>query len=116
MFFEPVIDLIGVVAGQVIHDGMPIPNGIAGVDRIEQIHEGISAALVCGEAEELATSDIVGAHESQCSVPDVLELTTDRLAGLHGDVGIQSFKRLDARLLIDADDVLTWRRLVVDAE
>jgi hypothetical protein len=49
-------------------------------------------------------------------VTDVLELAADGPTGLHRDVRVPSFERLDARLLVDADDVLVLRRFVVDAQ
>jgi hypothetical protein len=35
-----------------------IPAGIAGFDRVEQIDEGVAAAFVSGEAEDLAAPDV----------------------------------------------------------
>jgi hypothetical protein len=32
LFLEPVIDVVGAVVRQVVHDDVPIPNGIANVD------------------------------------------------------------------------------------
>ena len=50
------------------------------------------------------------------SVPDVLELAAHGLPGSHRKICVATFQRLDAGLLVDANDVLVSRRLVVDAQ
>lgn len=78
--------------------------------------EGIAIVSRAGEAEGLAAADVERAHPAERAVPDVLELAPHWLPRHHREIGVATFERLNARLLIDAHDVLGRRRLVVDAQ
>ena len=115
MLLEPVVHVVGVVIGEVVTDEVAAAAAVALVHDVEQVDECVAAASFRGEAEELAAAHVVGAHEAQRAMADVLELAANGLAGAHGDVGVFALKRLHPRLLVDADDVLVDRRVVVDA-
>jgi hypothetical protein len=99
-----------------LSDEVAAPFGVAGVGEVEQIDEGLGIVTVGDEAEELAPSNVVRTHQTQRAVANVLELAAHRLAGLHWEVGMATLQSLHAGLLIEADDVLTARRLVVDVQ
>jgi hypothetical protein len=61
-------DRFGRLAARVLAKRLPDnAAGMVGVDYLEQIDEGIATAFVCGEAEDLAASNIMGAHEAKCA-------------------------------------------------
>src|SRR6266545_3089827 len=55
-------------------------------------------------------------HPADRAMPDIFEFSAHGLARQHGDVRVSAFEGLDAGLLVDADDVLARRCLVVDAQ
>jgi hypothetical protein len=82
---------------------------------VEQLDEHLSAGLGGDEAERCPAPHVDGSHEGQGPMADVLELAPYGLARHHRHVRVAAFERLDARLLVHADDVLVVRRLVVKA-
>ncbi len=116
MVFEPVEHVVGVVRGLVVTDEVPFAARIAAGRVVEELDEDLAAGLGGEESEHLAASHVERSHECQSPVADVLELAPDALSGRHRHVRITALKRLDAGLLVDADDVLVLGRLVVQAQ
>ncbi len=113
---EPLVDVGRVVGGQVVHHEVPAPGRVAEVHEIEQVDEGIAVVVAGGEAEGATATHVECTHPAERAVTDVFELAAHRLPGLHGDVRVAALDRLDARPLIEADNVLVGGRLVVEAQ
>src|SRR5436190_12488363 len=115
MRFEPVVDLVGIVREEVVHYDVAVAFWVAGIDHVEQVHEGGTIVVLRAETEQLAAPYVESSHQRERTVADVLEFATHRLTGPHGNVGVTPLERLHSGLLVDADDVLPGWRLVVDA-
>ena len=109
MFVEPLEYVVGVVSRKVVHDEVAPSVWVTGIDQVEQFYECRRIVVVGGETEELSASNVERAHQAQGSVAQVLELASDWLSRLHRNIGIATFERLDAGLLIEADDMLVFR-------
>ena len=116
LYVEPVVHLVGVVVGEVVHYEVALSLWVAGVNGVEGSEEVVAAARLGGEAKEFAATNVVRTHQTQRAVADVLEFPANRPAGLHRDVGVETLQRLNTRLLVEGDDVLGGRGLVVDPE
>jgi hypothetical protein len=116
MVVQPIEDVLGVVRGQVVHDDVAPSLGVGDIDDVEQVDERLAAVVGGGEAEQLAATDVKRPHQRERAVTDVLELAADGLAGHHRNVGVAAFQRLNARLLVQAEDVLVGRRVVIDVQ
>ena len=90
---------------KIVHDEVPLALGVAGVDSVEQFDEDFAAALVGGETKQRAATDIVGTHEAEHAVADVLELASYGLSWLHGQIRMAPSGSLHPGFLVDADDV-----------
>src|SRR6266478_7048018 len=101
---------------EVVHHEMAFPFWIASINGVEEGYEVVASAGFGGEAKQLAASNIVGAHQAQRAMSDVLEFASNRLTRLHRDVGMETLQRLNARFLVEANDVLRGRRVVIDPE
>src|SRR5215471_11553743 len=116
MLVEPLVDVGRIMRREVVHDEVTTAGRIHVLDVVEQLDEGVAVVLARDEAERSTAPHVEGSHPAEGAVTDVLELAAHRLARLHREVGVATFERLDARLLVDAHDVLVRRRLVVDAQ
>src|SRR5262249_23042918 len=56
------------------------------------------------------------AHQAKRAVSDVLEFPTHWLSYRHRQIGVTALQSLHPRLLIETDDVLVARRVVVDVQ
>lgn len=66
--------------------------------------------------QQLPVSNVVGAHQAQRAVTDVLELASNGLTVTHREVGKTAFERLHPGLLVEADHMVAGKRVVVDVQ
>jgi hypothetical protein len=66
--------------------------------------------------ERFSAAHVERAHQGEGAVTDIFELSLDRRAGLHGHVRVAALERLDAGLLVHADDVLVCWGVVVEVQ
>ena len=116
MVFQPIVHVVSIVRGQVVADEVAAPRGIADVGQIEQIDEGIAIVVFRNKPEQLVSPHVVGSHQAERAVANVLELAAAGLAWPHRDVWVLALQRLHARLFVEADDVFVGRRLVVQVQ
>ena len=85
--FEPVEHVVGIVVGQVVADKVAAAVGVRSVDAIEQLHEGMTAAFLRREPEDFSVAHVIGAHQTERAVADVLVLAPHGCPGSIGKSG-----------------------------
>jgi hypothetical protein len=86
MALKPVVDVVGVVCRQVVAHEVASSVRIGCISQFKQIAERLGVVVVGDEAEELAPAHVVGAHQAQRAVANILKLTTYGSTRPHGQV------------------------------
>src|SRR5580658_7082066 len=112
--FEPVEDIVGVVSRLVVTDEVSLAARVSGGDALEEFDEDLAAGGFGEKAEGSSEACVERPHEGQCPVTYVLKLALDGSPRFHRYVGVAALQRLHAGFLIDADDVLVCRGVVIE--
>ncbi len=83
------------------------------VNGVQKLAELYGTVLAMAVADDLAGGNVQGCEQGCCPVADVVMCPAFDLARAHGQERLGPVERLDLRVLIDAEDQCSFRRVEI---